>query len=281
MHACWLIDSEMFGDAYRQDLVRSIESQGHEVKLIRVPQPPYRWDNEGCSYRETFSADSCVIAHGDIELVTRIRDERRWRPGAFCSVENYFCSRYYCWFGSYLLNDDYMMLPYAELSRCRDFLFDKIGRGDRIFVRPDSPLKLFTGQVATRETFAADLELMGFYEFPGDSLVVVSSPKEIVCEWRFVVAEGKIVASSLYRDSSDSATAQGVDKSALEFATELAVGGYQPDPVWILDICKTADGSYRLLEVGGFSFSDLYACDKGAIVEAVSAAALKVWSRPD
>ena len=47
------------------------------------------------------------------------------------------------------------MLPYAELSRCQDFLFNKIGRGDRIFVRPDSPLKLFTGQIATRETFAA------------------------------------------------------------------------------------------------------------------------------
>jgi hypothetical protein len=26
-----------------------------------------------------------------------------------------------------------------------------------------------------------------------------------------------------------------------------------------MDICKTADGSYHLLEIGGFSFSDLYA----------------------
>ena len=120
---------------------------------------------------------------------------------------------------------------------------------------------------------------MGFYEFPVDSLVVVSSPKEIVCEWRFVVTEGRIVAFSQYKDSTDLNTARVVDDGALELAAEIAASEYQPDPVWILDICKTEDATYRLLEIGGFSFADLYDCDKGAIVEAASAAALRVWSQ--
>jgi len=34
---------------------------------------------------------------------------------------------------------------------------------------------------------------------------------------------------------------------------------------------------HRLLEIGGFSFSDLYATDKDAVVAAVSAAALGAW----
>jgi hypothetical protein len=67
------------------------------------------------------------------------------------------------------------------------------------------------------------------------------------------------------------------DPAAFELATEIAGGDYQPDPAWVLDICRTATGDYRLLEIGGFSFADLYACDKNDVVAAVSAAALKTW----
>ena len=41
---------------------------------------------------------------------------------------------------------------------------------------------------------------MGFYEFPPDSLVVVTSPKTIVKEWRFVVANGRVVAGCQYKE---------------------------------------------------------------------------------
>ena len=140
----WLIDADMFA-GYRDQLVAAIHDQGHGAKLIHAPSPPFRWDDVGCSYRETFPEDACVISHGDIELVTRIRQERRWTPGAFCTVENFTCSHYACWYGEYLLNRDYIMLPFGELDRCKEFLFDSVGRDDRIFVRPDSPLKLFTG----------------------------------------------------------------------------------------------------------------------------------------
>ncbi len=37
------------------------------------------------------------------------------------------------------------------------------------------------------------------------------------------------------------------------------------------------DGTYHLLEIGGFSFADLYACDMKKLVSAVSVAAQTVW----
>ena len=46
-----------------------------------------------------------------------------------------------------------------------------------------------------------------------------------------------------------------------------------------MDICKTSDGNYHLLEIGGFSFADLYACDMKTVVSAVSAAAQSVWEK--
>lgn len=276
MKVGWLIDADMF-DGYRDELVAAIRDQGHDAKLIHAPSPPFRWDDVGCSYRDTFPKDACVISHGDIELVTRIHQERRWTPGAFCSVANFACSSYSCRYGKYLLNRDYIMVPFGELDRCKDFLFDSIGRDGRIFVRPDSPLKLFTGQIATRETFAADLEFMGFYEFPPSSLVLVSSPKAILREWRFVVAGGNVVAGCQYKEGNDLICRPDCDKDALNLAASIASIDYEPDPVWVMDICETSDGSFHLLEVGGFSFADLYACNMPDVVAAVSEAAETVW----
>ena len=276
MNVGWLLDADLF-DGYRDELVAAIHDRGHEAKLIHAPSPPFRWDDVGCSYRETFPEGACVVAHGDIELITRIHRERRWTPGAFATVENFACASYLCRYGKYLLNRDYLMLPFGELDRCRDFLFDSLGRDGRVFIRPDSPLKLFAGHIATRETFSADLEFMGFYEFPPSSLVVVSSPKTILNEWRFVVVHGKVVAGCQYKSGDDLDYQAEYDSNAFDLAQSIASIDYQPDLVWVMDICKISDHSYHLLEIGGFSFFHLYACNKADVVAAVSAAAKTVW----
>lgn len=272
----WLLDADMF-EGYRDELAAAIREQGHQVKLIQTPAPPFRWDDVGCSYRDSFPAGSCVVAHGDIELVTRIHQEGRWTPGAFCNIEEFAWSNYACHFGAYLLNRDYIMLPFGELDRCQDFLFASVGEDDRVFVRPDSPLKLFTGQIATKKTFQADLDFMGFYEFPAGTLVVISSPKKIRNEWRFVIADGKVVAGCQYKCGDHLEVDANFDPDARSFAQSIASLGYGPDRVWIMDICKTAEQSYRLLEIGGFSFSDLYACHMPTVVSSVSKVAGSVW----
>lgn len=274
----WLIDAEMF-DGYRDELVTRIRESGNEVQLVNPPQPPYRWDDIGNPFRRMFPKGSCVVAHGDIEFVTRIAAERWWVPGAFGTVDNFTCSNYFCRYGRYLLNQDYVMLPFGELGRRREFLFRTLGVDGRVFVRPDSPLKLFAGQVVAENTFDADVDFMGFYEFPVSSMVVVSSPKQITAEWRFVAVNGKVVAGCRYKLRGNMELHPNYDPAAYDLASKIASSEYQPDPVWVLDICKTDDGQFHLLEIGGFSFADLYMCDKRAIVEVVSAAALREWER--
>lgn len=278
MKVGWLIDADLI-DRYRDELVTAIRELGHDAKLIHAPSPPYQWDDIGCSYRETYPREACVITHGDIDLVTRIHNERRWTPGAFSTIEHFAYSNYACQYGRFLLNRDYMMLPFGELERCHDFLFRSVGLDDRIFIRPDSPLKLFTGQVASRSTFSADLEFMGFYEFPSNSLVVVGSPRMIVSEWRFVIADGKDIAGCQYKRNGEFECQSGYDGSAIEFAKSIAELDYQPDPVWVMDICKTSDNSYHLLEIGAFSLSNLYACNMVDVAAAVSSVAKSVWER--
>jgi len=139
----------------------------------------------------------------------------------------------------------------------------------------------FTGQTASFDTFDADIEYMGFYEFPIESLVVVSTPKTIEREWRFVAANKEIVSGCLYCESGNFESKPVIDLGAKQLAIEIVSSEYSPDPVWIIDICQSSDGAYHLLEIGGFSFADLYACDKSDIVSAVSAVALSQWQAND
>ena len=276
MNVGWLIDAGIF-DACRDDLVEAIRSEGHSVVQVEAPRPGYTWDDAGCSYRDVFPQGSCVVVHGDIDLSLRVRCEGCWTPGAFCSVENFECSTYYLRFGERLLNPRHIMLPFAELEHRLDFLLGEIGEDGRIFVRPDSPLKLFTGQIVHSDTRADDLEVLGFYDFPRESKVVVSAPRQITEESRFLVVDRRVVAGSTYKIDGEECRIPDYDQEAVALAQEVASSDWQPDPVWVIDVCRTVDGSVHLLEIGAFSFADLYACDKSVVAREVSRAAWDVW----
>lgn len=277
MSVGWLLDASVF-DSYHDELADAIVRNGFVVKSINRPNPPYGWDDTDSAYRRAFPDGSCVVTHADIDLVNRVRSDARWSPGAFATVDHFFCSHYFPHFLKYLLNHDHVMLPFSALAPRSKELFDRFGRERRIFVRPDSPLKLFTGLVVSRDTFEKDLEFMAFYEFPGESLVVVSSPKSILKEWRFVIADQQVVASSEYKEGEMLVARPGADDIALTLAREILDDGFAPDPVWVMDICETTGHQFHLLEIGGFSFSNLYACDKDAVVQAVSRVALRIWN---
>ena len=85
----------------------------------------------------------------------------------------------------------------------------------------------------------------------------------------------------MYCENGEFESKPEIDSEAQKLAAEIASGEYSPDPVWIIDICQSSDGDYRLLEIGGFSFADLYACNKSDIVNAVSAVALSQWQTND
>ena len=276
MSVGWLLDASVF-DAYHDELLDAIVRNGFQARSINRPNPPYRWDDTDSSYRKAFPAGACVVTHADIDLVNRVLHDARWIPGAFATVDHFFCSSYFPHFLTYLLNQDHVMLPFAALRQRSQELFDSFGRDGRVFVRPDSPLKLFTGLVVSRATFEKDLEFMAFYEFPPESLVVVSSPKVIAKEWRFVVANQRIVASSQYKEGDQQKSKSGSDDDAHAFAESVLTLGYSPDPAWVMDICRTADDRLHLLEIGGFSFASLYQCDKDAVVKAVSRVALDIY----
>lgn len=271
----WLLDGEMFAD-YHDELVTAIRGCNGTAISVRRPRPPYDWDDVGDSFRNSFPPNSCVVTHGDLDLVSRVIAHGDWSPGAFATFENFACESYYPHFGRRLLNHDHVTLPFGEFLQQAGSLFDRFGRDDRLFVRPNSPLKSFTGQTIDRASLVKDLEFIAFQGIRADAKVVVSSAKDILAEWRFVVTERSVVAGSQYKLNREAAVASRCDVAAIQFAKDTISVDYSPDPVWILDICQTTDGDFHILEIGGFSHSNLYACDKRLVAGAVSQIALSI-----
>src|SRR5690606_3444445 len=118
-------------------------------------------------------------------------------PGVYCNLQQLQCTSYYPKFGELLLNSQYIMLPFGELNRQKEFLFQCLGE-EKIFIRPNSGFKIFTGKVVTRDSWDEDLRLFGFYSVEADKLVIASKSQDIFGEWRFVVVDNQIVSGSKY-----------------------------------------------------------------------------------
>lgn len=277
MNVGWLFDGSVF-ERYAGEMAEAARLVGVQLVDIHRPQPPYHWDDVDSSYRKAFPQGACVVTHADMDLVLRVHTDGKWSPGVFAHVPSLHCSHYYTHLGKYLLGDQYTMLPFGELSRCRKTLFDQYGDEGRIFVRPDSPLKLFSGQLASWQEFDRDLEYLAFYEFPRESLVVVTRPQSIQREWRFVIVDQQVVSGSLYRENGETSLRPCESSEAQCMAAEVAMSFASRDRAWVADICETTSGDFRLLEIGAFSFCDLYACDKVEVLAAVSRAAWDIWS---
>jgi hypothetical protein len=191
-----------------------------------------------------------------------------------------------------------MMLPYGELIRNKNFIFETFGTGfgqDRkVFVRPNSGMKEFTGMVCPEYNYDECIKLAGFYGVDSDLLCLISSVKDIKKEWRFVIVGGKVIAGSMYRDwshaekqtrnvatkdyvlmHSHSTWEEANDEAAWSCAQRCA-NKYNPDNVWTVDVALIPGyNNYRVIEIGCFSCAGLYGMDLKLVLDAVSEEAVR------
>ncbi|PQO39260.1 hypothetical protein C5Y96_05225 [Blastopirellula marina] len=271
MKPLWLIEHGV----YREHAVpfqREVERQGMiciEVDYAPGKQPPH--DILGA---ELLTEEACVVLWGTLPLMQQIQLRRSWVPGGWCNTENLACATYYSYFGAYLLNDHHTILPGVEAICLQEQLFAEFGDGDEVFVRPSSVHKLFAGRVAYKDDFR---DAIAASRYDPTTRIVVSSAKEIGREWRLVIVDDEVVASTQYRDNGTMAISRGCPESVLRFADEmLHEVPWRPDKAFMMDICESNDELY-LLELNSFSCSGLYACDLAAVIRAASATAQDAW----
>jgi hypothetical protein len=262
----WLFEKDTHDDNLNALMVAT-EALGHKARLY-----DFRPFADKSELQSLYKPEECVVVYGSIQLCSAINRFCSWVPGTYCSFPAYDCTSYYPFLANYLLNSDYVMLPYGELLRRRDFLYSTLGSDNAVFIRPDTGRKTFTGKVVYKENFEREVDKFGFYDTMIDDLVIVAPPHNIIKEWRLLVVNQFVEASSQYLPDRKRECPQEV----IDLGNEIAKL-YEPDKCWTIDICQLKDGTLKLLEIGSFSCAGTYCCDPYKIIQAVSAQALKDW----
>ncbi len=271
----WLFESDVFGDT-ADPIKAEVRRQGMDCYIVRQrllargigPLGGGRMPPAGA--RVIFSGTYACLRH----IVTR----HSWVPGGWCNADTLKCSAYYPQFAPYLLNRRHAILTGIEAIRRQDELFADLGRDGRLFVRPDCCWKLFTGRVVSQQDFA---QALAPSRYDSTTLVMIAQPRPIVREWRLVVADGEVIASSQYFRSGTIEVSPGCPHEVSAFADSiLRTNLWRPDQLFMLDICESQRELY-LLELNGFSSSAFYGCDPRAVVRRASELAVRSCSRDE
>lgn len=270
MKPLWIIEIGVFDEDRDIELMREIDKQGYQFlayNYVPMSTPP-----EILSRHIT----QPVIFRGSLETSKRIRKNTDWSHGIYATLDDYKCSSYYPYLENYLLNSDYVILPYGSLSRQRHELFSSFSENDSIFIRPNDGDKQFTGKVVHKENFEKDLEsfLFGSNVEPS-TLCLISSPKNILTEWRMVIADWRIIASSIYKNDNKNVLIDMVPDFLLEHGRRILKELYKTkfsfhDRIWTMDMCLLENSLVQVLEIGCFSCAGLYKCNLDQIVKIVS-----------
>ena len=265
----WILENDIFEDNHEQ-LQREITKAGMTYEVIQY------LPSEGGDFSRFGPND---FLYGCLEISLRLKQESP-QCIIYNTIEAYECTAYYPVFGELLLNRRHTMLPYGDLRSRADDLFGTFGGGPfgGIFVRPNSGMKTFTGLVMLPKLLEKDIEFIERYsDIPPDTLIVVAPARNIAREYRFVVGGQKVITGSLYRVKSDlvSKTVTEGDEVFRIAQGFLDKVDYNPDPLWVMDVCQTEEGEWCVLEIGCFSCAGLYACDLRKVVQAVGESVMK------
>ena len=256
----WVLETPVFQES-GQRLEDAVRELGHTVVA---------WDDDWWSSGQWPALrGERVVFHGSLVNAARIHEELPWRPGSYCDVGAFYCTAWYEAARPWLLHEEWRVATAEQL--CEDPVAVTQGLTDaegRVFVRPDSPLKPFSGRVLR----AAEIEPAkldhGFYFDDLTIPVVVAPVRSVTREWRFVVVDQQVVAGCEYEASSRTPAGGALTDEASALAAKVAASLRPPADVYVLDLCE-AEGHLMLIELNPFGGADLYECDAADVVEAV------------
>lgn len=274
MNVKWVVENFTDSEDYR-DIISAVKELGCYCFVIGRHNH-FDFDPRG------FNEGECVIVQGSIQMTKNIRDRlpKNCFPIAYNDWNNYLCSTYYPHFTPYLFNDLNAITTLKNLREHKFYFYSRFGRDAMMFVRPDSGEKTFQAQLIDIQDFDKFWENHVQVSAKDDDLVVVSTPKKINGEFRFVCSKyngGEIISASTYQYQGKSTLIPSVPNEATEKCKEILKVGWYPDSVFCVDIFQDGDGYCWLGELTSFSSAGLYATNKKAVVNRVSEIAFKEW----
>jgi len=221
-----------------------------------------------------------VIVYGSTSLIKNVPQSWVW-----FDQETFKPSYWGNYIKEYYLNYDMEVLPLEEA--CSYIL--KFS-SERFFVRPNSDLKLFSGEVFMRgdfldwyERIKKLIETGTYVNINMDTEICISPYKALLKEWRFFIIGQDVVAFSQYRENGQLHKSKDFDPHAYELARKIAKIGkwFELAPGYVLDIALTKDGAYEVIEFNNFNSSGFYMCDLYWIIKYASRHAEILWNNSE
>jgi len=267
----WAID-EYILDSHTciGDLPAAVKDLGHDVFLTKyVPL------SDEQNYPE-YDPNVPVLLYGTIGYISRCKIP--FIPGTFAfgneTNANVVMSSP---FFKYMLNDNYIMIPFGQVLERNKFIFDLFG--DNIFIRPNSGKKSFTGTTFNSYNFEHELySIKELQHVSEEEICLIAPAVSLKAEYRLVVADRNIVGHSQYRRDDVLDVRRDISTSALAFAERVVKENHQPDLIYTLDIAEMPNGDCRIIELNSFNSSGLYAIDRERVVKGVSDVVLKEFN---
>lgn len=245
--------------------------------VIAEPYIPFKEDYD-FSFLPT---DRPVVFYGSINMVKAFNKSSQYgrvKPFCWFDFDEMSCRSYYTHWGKHIVQSNYAFYTFGEIKRLKDDIYNKYGKDNRIFVRPDTNDKAFTGEVVHYERFDSWFELALNWGVGLLQLCIVSSPEKIDAEYRLVVADGKVIGSSMYRCNGCIDKKEGCPTIVSDFVDEvLNTVPWQPAPIYCMDIAIVNDKP-KLLEIGEINCAGLYKIDLRPIAKSMIEIAIRDYS---
>ena len=290
----WIIEKLVFENT--DAIVKAAIASGCDVEIVECGcgMPPERFRDS-----VAYPPERCLIAYGSINFVRGMLECGAWTPTAWLDAEELNCRTYYAYLGKFLLQQEYLMLPWSEFVRKKDYLYKAVGYPSmevhvdgtaslplgkkQIFVRPADNLKsISSGTLVEHDKFDHWAKMTAnCYEPDPELLVVVARPQQVLAEWRFWMTKDRIVSQTGYgpEGCSFAAIPSEADLLALEVAREW--GKKTQAPMFVVDVCRACTGEtgFRLVEIGSANTCSMYGADAAKIVGEMTEQAQRQWEK--
>lgn len=218
-----------------------------------------------------------IVSYGSIGFIKEInRLNKSLIPGAYYSDINFKITKYIHQFPENLfLNENYISLPYKQFKRSNIKNLMSYFNSNSIFIKPDSGFKAFSGTNIDTENY--DLEtktIEALTSGTDDTMCIISGSKTIYEEYRFTIANRKVVSGTQYMKNGVLDIKKGYDEAALSLAQKIADNEWQPDICYTCDIGRTGDNIFKVIELNSFSCAGLYLGDISNIVDNINESAV-------
>lgn len=271
----WIIDRHILESETDQgDFIPALMNSGSDFFVTRYV--PFADNEYGPKEWET----QPTILYGSWNYINKC--DIGFSPGAYGFSKNLDVNVYYNHVPKdLLLNGDGIITTFGQFKNDPKRFFELFHELSRIFIRPVSGFKTFTGFVLDINEIDYELNsTMQLTSVMDETYILVAPYKQILDEQRFLIVDGRVVDGSLYKKNGKS----HIDGSCLNdsfigsfnVAKQMAKNAWQPDSIYICDVARTHDG-FQIIELNSFACAGLYGMNKPIVIEAINKFAMKEW----